>query len=312
MMRLPGRADVEAAHARIRPWIRETPVVAVETDVTGVADAPVMLKLEGLQRTGSFKARGAFNAMLAHPVPVAGVVAASGGNHGAAVAYAAMRLGHKATIFVPETAPRVKVERLKRYGAAVHQVGESFAQAFEAATRHQAAGGARMLHAYDDPDIIAGQGTAALEFAQQVVGLDTVLVAVGGGGLIGGVIACLMEPGVKVVAVESTGTPTLARALQAGEPVTVQVGGIAADALGASRIGAYGLALAQAHLHAMVLVEDDEIRAAQRLLWDALRVVAEPGGATAFAALVTGRYRPAPGERVGVLVCGSNADLSVF
>jgi threonine dehydratase len=312
MIRLPGYAEIKAAHARIRPWIRKTPVIAIEADVTGVTDAYVALKLEGLQRTGSFKARGAFNAMLTHPVPAAGVVAASGGNHGAAVAYAAMQLGHPATIFVPETAPRVKIERLTRYGATVHQVGQTYAQAFEAAQIQQTASGARMLHAYDDPDIIAGQGTAALEFMAESGGLDTVIIAVGGGGLIGGVIAALMEAGVKVIAVESTGTPTLARALEAGAPVTVAVSGVAADALGASRIGVYGLALAQAHLHGMILVEDDEIRSTQRLLWDSLRVVAEPGGAAAFAALVTGRYHPAPGERVGVLVCGSNADLSML
>ena len=312
MTNLPGRAAVEAAHERIRPWIRETPILLADPDVTGVADASVTLKLEGLQRTGSFKARGAFNAMLAHPVPPVGVVTASGGNHGAAVAYAAMRLGHAATIFVPETAPVVKVERLKRYGATVHQIGTSYAHAFAAAVEHQAGTGARLLHAYDDPDIVAGQGTAALEFERQAPGLNTVIIAVGGGGLIGGIIAGLMGRGVKVVAVESTGTPTLARALEAGAPVTVEVGGIAADALGASRIGALGFALAQAHLHAMVLVDDAEIRAAQRQLWDAWRVIAEPGGAAAFAAVVSGRYRPAPGERVGVLVCGSNADLSVF
>lgn len=312
MIDLPGRADVEAAHTRIRPWIRETPVVAIEADVSGVAGPPVLLKLEGLQRSGSFKARGAFNAMLASPVPECGVVTASGGNHGAAVAYAAMQLGYKAAIFVPETAPRIKVDRLRRYQATVHQVGQTYAAAYEAAFDHHTRTGARLLHAYDAPDIIAGQGTAALEFEHQAEafgGLDTVIVAVGGGGLIGGTIACLRDRGVKVVAVESSGTPTLERALHAGGPVTIPVSGLAADALGASRIGAYGFALAQQTLHAMVLVEDEDIRAAQRLLWDALRVIAEPGGAAAFTALTSGRYRPASDERVGVLVCGANADL---
>ena len=276
MTELPGRADVEAAHERIRPWIRRTPVVVAEPDATGVDEANVTLKLEGLQRSGSFKARGAFNSMLAQTVPAAGVITASGGNHGAAVAYAAMRLGHPATIFVPTISPAVKVERLKRYQAQVHQVGANYAEAYAAAMEHQARSGAMLVHAYDAPETLAGQGTVALEFEQQVAGLDTVIIAVGGGGLIGGVMAGLMGRGVKVVAVESTGTPTLARAMEAGSPVTVAVSGIAADSLGASRIGGLGFALAQAHLHATVLVTDDEIRAAQRRV---MGCVAGGGGA---------------------------------
>ncbi|WP_199720810.1 threonine/serine dehydratase [Azospirillum cavernae] len=313
MILLPDRADVDAAHARIRPWIRRTPVIAVGEEVSGVA-APVLLKLDLMQRTGSFKARGAFSALLAAPVPDAGVVAASGGNHGAAVAYAAMRLGHPAAIFVPETAPQVKVDRLTRCNAAVHRVGRVYADAFAAALEHQAQTGARLLHAYDDPQIIAGQGTAAAEFADQAVnvegfgGLDTVLVAVGGGGLLGGVIAALAGQGVRIVAVESVGAPTLARALAAGHPVEVDVHGLAADSLGARRIGDHGFALAQAHLHASLLVEDDEIREAQRRLWQELRLVAEPGGAVALAALTSGRYQTGATERVGVILCGGNTD----
>jgi threonine dehydratase len=309
MTPLLGRADVEAAAARIRPWIRETPVIAVGEEVSGLPGVRVLLKLELLQRTGSFKARGAFNALLSGRVPEAAVVAASGGNHGAAVAYAAMRLGHRATIFVPDTTPPVKVARLRQYQAVVHQVGQAYAQAHQAAQAFLAGSGAKMVHAYDDPVVIAGQGTVALEFLRQAADqLDTVLVAVGGGGLIGGVIACLREAGVRVVAVESHGTPTLARALAAGHPVDVEVGGIAASALGAARIGEHGFALAQAHLHRMVLVSDADILATQRRLWDELRLIAEPGGAAALAALTAGHYVPSSGERIGVIVCGSNAE----
>ena len=309
------RRDVEAAHERIRSWIRRTPVIEADEETSGVADGRVLLKLDCLQRSGSFKARGAFNAMLAPTAPEGDVVAASGGNHGAAVAYAAMRLGRAATIFVPQTAPGVKVERLKRYQAIVRQVGQSYAEAFVAAEALSAETGAYLLHAYDAPDVVAGQGTAALEFehqASELGGLDTLIVAVGGGGLLGGTIAAVSARGIRVVAVESTGAPTLARALEAGRPVDVEVGGLAADSLGARRIGEHGFALARAHLHAMVLVEDDEIVAAQRRLWEAHRIVAEPGGAAALAALTSGRYQPVAGERIGVLVCGGNANLSVF
>ena len=216
MTDLPDRDAVLEAAGRIRPWVRETPVMAAEADMAGASG--VVLKLECLQRTGSFKARGAFNAMLAAPVPAEGVIAASGGNHGAAVAYAAMRLGHQAVIFVPETAPAGKVARLRSYGAAVRQVGRMYAEAYEAAVAHQAVTGARMLHAYDQAEILAGQGSAGVEFARQANGLDTMVIAVGGGGLIGGVLAGLIGTGVKVVAVESEGTPTLHRALAEGAP----------------------------------------------------------------------------------------------
>jgi threonine dehydratase len=313
MTRLLGLADVQAAFDRIQPWVRQTPVMAVTSEVSGLDGADVLLKLELLQRTGTFKARGAFNAMLSAPVPAAGVVAASGGNHGAAVAYAAMRLGCPATIFVPETAPRAKLDRLRQYGATVRQIGQAYADAFAAAQDFLAGSGARLIHAYDDPVVVAGQGSVALEFLNQAGGqLDTVLVAVGGGGLIGGVIAALREQSVRVVAIESEGTPTLARALAAGHPVQVPVSGIAASALGASVIGENGFAQAQSHLHAMILVTDAEIEAAQHRLWDEVRLITEPGGAVALAALTSGRYIPEPGERIGVIVCGSNADLASF
>lgn len=312
-MTTPNHTDVEAAHTRIRPWIRHTPVIAPAERAGGITPS-VLFKLELTQRTGSFKARGACNAMLAAPVPAAGVVTASGGNHGAAVADAALRLGRSATIFVPETAPQVKVDRLLRCDATVHRVGRVYADAYSAAVEHQRQTGARFLHAYDDPLVVAGQGTVAVEFLAQATatdgfgGLDSVLVAVGGGGLLGGVLAALAPHGVRVVAVESGGAPTLARALAAGRPVEVDVDGIAADSLGARRIGDHGFALAQAHLHANLLVEDDDIRAAQRWLWQEMRLIAEAGGATALAALTSGRYQAAPGERVGVILCGGNTD----
>ena len=303
---LPTRADVAAAQERIRNWVRRTPVCEIEGICRG---ANVILKLDHMQYSGSFKARGAFNAMLARPVPKAGVVTASGGNHGAAVAFAAQRLSHRATIFVPTTAPSAKVERLRGYGAELVQVGAVYAEAQQAAASYATRTGARMLHAYDDALVVAGQGTAALEFEEQVGGaLDTIVIAVGGGGLIGGTIAALVGMGTRVVAVESTRTPTLARALEAGRPVDVEVGGLAADALGASRIGEHGFALARAHVSAMVLVEDDEIRRAQFALWEDYRLVTEPAGAAALAALLSGHYRPASGERVGVLLCGGNVD----
>jgi threonine dehydratase len=310
----PGAADVEAARARIRPWVRKTPVLAVDADTTGV-DRPVLLKLDLLQRTGSFKARGAFNAILAGPVPAAGLVAASGGNHGGAVAYAARALGIEATIFVPETTPALKVERLRGYGAEVRLSGAVYADAFAAAEEHHARTGARLLHAYDEPEVVAGQGTAAAEFAEQAAdlgGLDTVIVAVGGGGLLGGTLAALERLPIRVVAVETEGTPTLSRALAAGWLIPVDVAGLAADSLGARTIGAIGFALARRRLHASLLVTDDDVRAAQRRLWDTTRLAAEPGGATALAALTSGRYRPQPDERVGVIVCGGNADPALL
>lgn len=308
MSALIGRADVEDAAERIRPWIRRTPVIEVDDSLTGLVD-PVLLKLDLMQRTGSFKARGAFNALLKERPER--VVAASGGNHGAAVAYAARKLGIDATIVVPETTPAVKVERLKSYNAAVRRIGREYAEAFEDALRLANDTGARLVHAYDEPLVAAGQGTAALEFVEQAEEfseLDTVIVAVGGGGLIGGTIAALADRGTRVVAVESGGTATLFSALHADQPVEVDVSGLAADSLGARRIGEIGFALAKHHLHAMALVTDDDIREARRRLWADLRIAAEPGGAAALAALISGRYRPYSGERIGIIVCGGNTD----
>lgn len=305
---LPTRADVGVAYARIRAHVRCTPITAADADLLGF-EADVTLKLETLQYSGSFKARGAFNALLAEQTGEAGVIAASGGNHGAALAFAARQLGIRAEVFVPVTAPAAKVERLRAYGAVVVQQGTRYQQAFEAAMARQAQSGARFVHAYDQPDVVAGQGTAGLEFQTQTAPggpLDTLLVAVGGGGLIGGQLAWFAGSRTKVIAVETRGTASLLAALERGEPVDVPVGGIAVDSLGASRIGAIGFALARASLHRHVLVEDDEVVEAQHRLWDRYRLVTEPGGATALAALTSGRWCPAAGERVGVLLCGAN------
>jgi threonine dehydratase len=266
-----------------------------------------VLKLEQLQHTGSFKPRGAFNRILSHRVPSAGVIAASGGNHGVAVAFAVQRLGHRAEIFVPEVCPPVKVQRLRDYGAQVTLVGATYAEALQASQVRAAETGALVVHAYDQPEVVAGQGTLGYEFAQQVPDLDTVLVAVGGGGLIGG-IAAWFEGNVRVIGVEPESAASMAAALNRGEPVDAEVGGIAADSLGARRVGALAFSLAKDYVDRVILVKDESIRAAQRVLWNDLRIVAEPGGATATAALLSGAYQPALGERIGVVICGGNTD----
>jgi threonine dehydratase len=289
----------------IRPYIRRTPVVELRGDELGVDCATVTLKLELLQHSGSFKARGAFVNLLLRDVPESGVVAASGGNHGAAVAYAAMRLGRPAKIFVPTISSAAKVERIRGYGADLVVTGERYADALAAAEEWTGTSGALSVHAYDQTETLLGQGTLALELGEQAPQLDTVLVAVGGGGLIGG-IAAWYAGATKVVAVEPEGAPTLAHALAAGEPVDAPTGSIAADSLAPKRIGATVFPIAQRYVSGVVLVSDDDIRAAQRTLWNVLRVVAEPGGVTALAGLLSGRYRCASGERVGVVISGGN------
>jgi threonine dehydratase len=299
-----GRAEVEAAWQRIKPHVRRTPVIEL-TGAFGMS-ASLALKLESLQPGGSFKARGAFHKLLASEVPAAGIVAASGGNHGVAAAYAARALGHKAEIFVPTVSSPTKVARLKSYGATVHLVGAVYAEARAASEKRAAETGALIVPAYEDEVVFAGAGSAALEFAEQAA-FDTLLVAVGGGGLIAGCAAAIGKT-VKIIAVETEGTPTLYEARRAGRPVDVAISGIAADALGASRIGAPNFEVAQKWVRDAVLVSDDAVRAAQRALWDELRVVAEPSGATGLAALMAGIYKPARGERVATLVCGANTD----
>ena len=297
---------VTEAAARISAHVRRTPVLALEPGACGV-DAAVVLKLECLQHTGSFKPRGAFNRILSSTVPPAGVIAASGGNHGLATAHAARVLGLPAEIFVPDIAAPAKVARLRASGATVRVGGAGYAEAWEACQVRQRVSGALLVHAYDQPEVLAGQGTAALELEQQCPDLDTVLVAVGGGGLVGGV-AGWFSGRVRVVGVKPATAPTLHAALAAGRPVDVAVSGLAADSLGARRVGSHAFAQARAHVERVVLVPDEAIRVARRALWDVVRVVAEPGGAAAFAALLSGAYRPAPGERVAVLVCGANCD----
>jgi threonine dehydratase len=295
----------------IRPHVRRTPVLDVDLRDFGVAPRPVALKLEFLQHSGSFKARGAFANLLTRDVPEAGVVAASGGNHGAAVAYAAMRRGVPATIFVPSITSPAKAERIRSYGAELVIGGERYADALAASERFVAERGALAIHAYDQPETLLGQGTVGAELESDRPEVTTLLVAVGGGGLIGG-IAAWFRGQVKVAAVEPEGAPTLRRAFEAGRPVDAEAGGIAADSLAPKRVGTLMFPIAQAFVERPVLVSDDDIRAAQGALWDKLRIVAEPGGAAAFAALLSGKYVPAAGSRVAVLLCGANTNAVRF
>ena len=289
----------------IRPYIRRTPVIAVDAADFNLSPAPLSLKLELLQHTGSFKARGAITNLLTRDVPAAGVVAASGGNHGVAVAWAAMKTGKPARIFVPEVASPAKMERIRNYRAHLVVTGQRYNDALLASQAWAAESGALPVHAYEQYETLLGQGSVGLEFEEQDPAIDTLLVACGGGGLIGG-IAAWYRGRIRIVGVEPTLAPTLYRALEAGRPVDCEAGGIAADSLAPKRVGELMFPIAQQWVERVVLVEDSDIRAAQAALWDTLRVVAEPGGAAAFAALLGGRYTPAPGERTGVLVCGAN------
>ena len=304
------QADITEAAARIAPYVRRTPIMRLQAGDLGLAHA-VTLKLELLQHAGSFKPRGAFNRILraqaAGLVPASGVIAASGGNHGAAVAYAAQQLGLTAEIYVPELTPAAKCGRIESFGALLIRTGAAYAEAFVASQIRAAETGALVVHAYDHADVLAGQGTTALEFEADAPDLTHVLVATGGGGLIGGMAAWLAGR-VKVISVEPEGCPTLHGALAAGHPVVGPVGGIAADSLGAREAGALMFPIAQLYVSEAVLVTDAAIVAAQRVLWDQMRLIAEPGGATALSALLSGAWVPPPGARVGVLVCGANAD----
>ena len=300
------RNDIATAAARIAGYIRHTPLLCLTAAEIGLGFA-VTLKLELLQHAGSFKPRGAFNRLLSTKLPAAGVIAASGGNHGAAVAYAAKALGATAEIFVPAVTPPAKVARIASYGARVRQIGANYAEALAASRVRQSETGALEVHAYDHRDVLAGQGTVGREFEHDAPDLTHVLVATGGGGLIGG-IAAWYAGSVAVISVEPDCCPTLYNALQAGRPVEAPVGGLAADSLGARQVGELMFPIAQAYVAAAVLVPDAAIAAAQRMIWDRVRLVAEPGGATALAALLCGAFTPPPGARVGVVVCGANAD----
>ena len=305
---LVTREQVSAAYERIRRYVRYTPVSPLEAGSLVQGDAEITLKLELLQHTGSFKARGAFSKLLASDVPRAGVIAASGGNFGRAVAYAAHTLGHPAEIFVPETSPTSKIDGIRDLGALVRVVPGYYAEAAAAMERRSIETGALLMHPFDQPEVVAGQGTVAIELSEQLPQMDTVLVAIGGGGLIAGITSWLKGTSVKVVGVEPEAAASMTAALAAGEPVATQVGGIAADSLGAARVGEIAFETVKRDVAGVVLVPDSAIRDAQIWLWRHCSLVAEPGGAASTAALLCGAYLPAPGERVAVLVCGANCD----
>ncbi|ESY48419.1 threonine/serine dehydratase [Mesorhizobium sp. RSR380A] len=305
------RERIAAMEPRIRRYIRHTPVLRVDMADFDRPPLAVDLKLECLQHSGSFKARGAFTNLLERPVPAAGVVAASGGNHGAAVAYAAMRLGHKATIFVPEVSPPAKLQRIRGYGAELIVGGARYAEALAASEAFAEKTGALQIHAFNQEETLVGQGTLGLEIENDLPDIDTLLVAVGGGGLIGG-IAAWFAGRIRIIAIEPEGAPTLHHAFEAGHPVDAPAEGVAADSLAPKRVGEMMFPIAEAFVERSILVTDDAIIAAQKALWERVRIIAEPGGAAAFAALLSGRYTPAPGERIAVLVCGSNTDPTKF
>lgn len=305
------REEIARIEPLIRPFVRHTPSIAVDGADFGLRRGPIQLKLECLQHTGTFKARGAFTNLITRAVPQAGVVAASGGNHGVAVAYAAMKRGVRATVFVPTVSSPAKMDLIRRFGADLRVAGERYAEALAASEAFLRETGAMAVHAFDQKETLLGQGTVGLEIEADTPAIDTLLVAVGGGGLIGG-IAAWFAGRIRIVAVEPEGAPTLYRAFEAGKPVDAPAEGIAADSLAPKQVGRIMFPIAQRHVARAVLVADDAIRAAQQALWDSVRVVAEPGGAAAFAALLSGRYTPADGERVAVLVCGANTTAVQF
>ena len=307
-MRL-GPHDITEAADRLGPFVRSTPCITIDGAELG-SRGTITLKLELLQHSGTFKARGASNFLLASEIGPAGVVAASGGNHGAAVAWAAQRLGHRAAIFVPTISAPAKVERLRSYGAEVHQVGSVYAEALAAADEHVATTGATSIHAYESPLVMAGAGTTGYELDAQADDIDTVLVACGGGGLVGGV-ATWFDGRSRLVACETGGTACYARALDQGQPVDVEVTGLAADALGATRIGSLAWAQLRATGTESAVVDDAAVAEARALLWDRLRIVTEPSAAVPIAALVSGVVRPADDEHVAVIVCGANTSIEL-
>jgi threonine dehydratase len=304
-------SEIRSVYALISPHIRRTPVIELDGTDFGVSVASLVLKLESLQHAGSFKTRGAFTNLLTRAVPRGGVVAASGGNHGAAVAFAAMKRNIPAKIFVPKVASPAKIRQINEYGAELVIGGERYTDALAASEAWVIESGAMPIHAYDQTETQLGQATVGLELEAQANQLTTLLIAVGGGGLISG-IASWYAGQIKIVGVEPAQAPTLTRALEAGRPVDAPAGGIAADSLAPRRVGELVFPIAQRYVNQTVLVSDDAIRDAQRRLWTTLRVVAEPGGAAALAALTSGQYVPAPNERVGVLICGGNTNAVDF
>src|SRR3954452_11033805 len=306
-----SRDDIERTYTRIVPYIRRTPILDVDGADLGAPGLRVTFKLELLQRTGVFKTRGAFTNLLTREVPPAGVVAASGGNHGVAVAFAAMTLKVPARIFVPTVSSPAKIDRIRSYGADLVVGGDRYADALAASETWAAERGALQVHAFDQPETLLGQGTVGLEFTDQAPDLDTVLVAVGGGGLIGGIAAWSAGPQ-RVIAVEPEGAPTLHEAFKAGRPVDAPAGSVAADSLAPRGGGELMFPIARAYVERVVLVTDAAILRAQRTLWEALRIVAEPGGCAAFAALQSLAYVAQDGERVGVVLSGGNTTAVDF
>ena len=311
MPTIPTRQAIDETYALIAPHIRVTPVLHTSAAGFGGPAVPLTLKLEQLQHAGSFKARGAFANLMLRTIPAAGVVAASGGNHGVAVAYAAAQLGIPARIFVPTVASQAKIDRIRRWGAELTVTGDRYADALAASQTWAHASGAMQVHAFDQYETLLGQGTLGLELSTQAPGVDTVLAAVGGGGHIGG-IAAWYRGDVCVVGVEPRLAPTLYDALQAGHPVDAPAGSVAADSLAPKRVGELAFPIAKAFVDRVVLVDDDDILSAQAALWESARIVAEPGGATALAALLSGAYQPAPNERVAAIVCGGNTTAVQF
>jgi len=303
--------QIRSTYAAIAPFIRRTPVIDIDGGDLGIAVPSLALKLESMQHAGSFKARGAFTNLLTRQLPTAGVVAASGGNHGAAVAYAAMKRSVPAKIFVPSVASPAKIRQITDYGANLVVGGESYADALAASEEWVTQSGAMPIHAFDQIETLLGQATVGLELEGQAGHLTTLLVAVGGGGLIAG-IAAWYAGRIKIIGVEPELAPTLARALEAGRPVDAEAGGIAADSLAPRRVGELVFPIVQRHVQKTVLVTEDAIRDAQRQLWKTLRIVVEPGGAAALAALISRRYVPGPQERVGVVICGANTTAVDF
>jgi threonine dehydratase len=302
-----SRERIQATESVIRPHIRRTPILEVEGAEFGLEGITIVFKLELFQHSGSFKVRGAFSNLLTRTVPPVGVVAASGGNHGAAVAFAAMKLGKPATIFVPSVCSPAKLDRIRRCGAELVIAGDRYADSLEASEAWTTQSGALRIHAFEGTETLVGPGTLGMELEEQDPKLDSLLIAVGGGGLIGG-IAAWYQNRIKIIAVEPTEAPTLHLALKAGRPVDSPAGGVAADSLAPRQIGRQMFPIAQKFVQSSLLLSDDEIVDAQRRLWETMRIASEPGGAASFAALLSGKYKPSPGERVGVIVCGGNTE----
>ncbi|TCP50001.1 L-threonine ammonia-lyase [Tamaricihabitans halophyticus] len=307
-------SEIQRAYPTLKPYLRRTPILRLGPGDLGTPGTPgsaatLTLKLEQLQRAGSFKTRGAFANLLLREIPRAGVVAASGGNHGAAVAYAAQQLGVAATIFVPTISAPAKIERIERFGAKLVVGGDRYADALEAARRHIADTGALDIPAFDQPETLLGAGTLGLELAEQTSEVDTVLVPVGGSGLIGG-IAAYFAGSVRVIGVEPSAAPTLTAALAQGAPTDAPTGGIAADALAPKRIGELPFDIARSFVHDVVLVEDADIQRARTLLWETVRVIAEPAASVGVAAVLSGAYQPEADERVAIVVSGANSTVN--